>query len=66
MDIKEKRVKMSSNFPSDGFTVLKDAQLVDIFIPQKRSVRQSVKKLAKRSFFRSMRFIDENLDPKHD
>ena len=60
---------MSSNFPSDGFTVgfsLKDAQLVDIFIPQKRSVRQSVKKLAKRSFFRSMRFIDENLDPKHD
>ena len=53
MDIKGKRVKMSSNFPSDGIIVgfsLKDAQLVDIFIPQKRSVRQSVNRVAKRFY----------------
>ena len=59
---------MSNNFPSDGIIVgfsLKDAQLVDIFIPRKRSVRKSVNKLAKRYFFQGMRFIDKNLDPKH-
>ena len=49
-----------------GFS-LKDAQLPDIFIPRKSNVREAVNKLAKRFFFLlNMRFIDENLDPKHD
>ena len=45
---------MSSYFPLNwiiiGFS-LKDAHLSDIFIPQKRNVREDVNELAKRSFF---------------
>ena len=56
MDIKGKWVKMSSNCPSDAITVgfsLKDAQLVDIFISQKKCLAKC-KQPCKAAFFFKM------------